>query len=273
MHIKIGIIGGSGFEDPELLTDARHETVSTPFGKPSDVLIHGNINGVPCVILSRHGRSHSLSPSQVPYRANIWALHQAGCTHILATTACGSLKEHIAPGEPVIIDQFINRTFKRETTFYDQTVGGPQGVCHMPMHTPFCAHTRQILLDVAAEQGLKHHASGTTVCIEGPAFSSRAESFMYKSWGADLVTMTTVPEVPLAKELGMCYASIALPTDYDCWHDEHESVSVDLVMKTFADNKPKVLALIKEAVKRVATADWTKTFGHNKQMVKTAVMC
>ncbi len=159
-------------------------------------------------------------PSLVNYRANIWALRLQGCTHVLATTACGSLREEIEPGHIVILDQFIDRTHKRKATFYDGKEGSPKGICHIQMDHPFCERTRDILIRCAKEVGLTCHDKGTTVTIEGPRFSSKAESNLFRSWSCDVVNMTTVPEVCLAKEAGLCYASIGLPTDYDCWKDE-----------------------------------------------------
>ncbi len=159
-------------------------------------------------------------PTNVNYRANIEALRLAGCTHIIATTACGSLKEEIHPGDVVFLDQFIDRTFKREPTFYDGKPGSKKGVCHMQMDKPFCEKTRSILIKAAQELKLNYFEKGTTVTIEGPRFSSKAESVLFCSWGGDVINMTTVPEVCLAKEAGICYASIGLPTDYDCWKDE-----------------------------------------------------
>ena len=162
----------------------------------------------------------------INYRACIWALKEEGCTHVLVTTACGSLQEHIHPGDVVIIDQFIDRTHKREQSFYggDSGIGLP-GICHMPMDLPFCERTRQILIQACKQEGIPCHERGVTVTIQGPRFSSKAESALFRSWGADLVNMTTVPEVCLAKEAGLCYASIALPTDYDCWREAGEPVS------------------------------------------------
>ena len=162
----------------------------------------------------------------INYRACIWALKEEGCTHVLVTTACGSLQEHIHPGDVVIIDQFIDRTHQREQSFYggDSGVGLP-GVCHMPMDLPFCERTRQVLIQACKQEGIACHERGVTVTIQGPRFSTKAESALFRSWGADLVNMTTVPEVCLAKEAGLCYASIALPTDYDCWREAGEPVS------------------------------------------------
>ena len=164
-------------------------------------------------------------PSDVNYRANVWALKEEGCTHIVVTTACGSLQERMVPGDIVILDQFIDRTHKRQATFYDGKPGSPPGICHLQMDRPFCEKTRQVLIKSCQELGYKFHNKGVMITIEGPRFSSKAESVMFQSWGADLINMTTVPEVCLAKEAGVCYAAIGLPTDYDCWKDTGEAVS------------------------------------------------
>lgn len=182
-------------------------------------------------MLSRHGRKHQLMPSQVNYRANIEALRLQGCTHVIVTTACGSLREEICPGDIVIMDQFIDRTYRRETTFYDGKDGSPGGICHIQMDRPFCTRTRSVLIQAAKDLGLRYHDSGTTVTIEGPRFSSKAESNMFRGWSCDIVNMTTVPEVCLAKEAGLCYASIGLATDYDCWKDEPVSEILPLGMQ------------------------------------------
>ncbi|KAI8423683.1 hypothetical protein MSG28_012718 [Choristoneura fumiferana] len=219
----IGIIGGSGFDDPALLEERTEHRESTPFGEPSDVLIEGRLRGVPCVLLARHGRKHQLQPSDVNYRANIWALRQRGCSHVLATTATGSLREHYRPGDLVVLNDYIDRTWGRKCTFYDRTEGGPRGVCHLPQRPAFCARARAALVAAARAREYAHHETGTAVVIQGPRFSSRAESLMHRQWGGDLVNMTTVPEVVLAKEAGLSYAALALVTDYDCWRDNETS--------------------------------------------------
>ncbi|XP_014065091.1 S-methyl-5'-thioadenosine phosphorylase isoform X1 [Salmo salar] len=224
MQIKIGIIGGSGLDDPDILEGRTEKYVDTPYGKPSDALIMGKIQNVECVLLARHGRQHTIMPTDVNYQANIWALREEGCTHLLVTTACGSLREEIQPGDIVIIDQFIDRTTKRAQTLYDGRPTSPPGVSHIPMAEPFCTRTREVLLEVARGLGVKCHPQGTVLTIEGPRFSSRAESLMFRQWGADVINMTSVPEVVLAKEAGLCYASIAMATDYDCWKEHEEAV-------------------------------------------------
>lgn len=273
--VKIAIIGGTGLDDPDILEERSEQQVTTPFGDPSDSLIHGKIKGIDCVLLSRHGRKHSINPSSINYRANIWALKEAGCTHVLATTACGSLQENIHPGDFVILDQFIDRTAGRKQTFYDGTCPSLTGVCHLPMVTPFCPSTRQILIDTAKAMGVPHHTLGTAITIEGPRFSSRAESHVWRSWGASIINMTTVPEVVLAKEAGLCYASVAMVTDYDCWRVDVEPdthVSVEGVMQIFAANVGKVKGLLLGAVPRIANQDWTTILDENKKLVKASTL-
>ena len=186
------------------------------------MLCHGMGGNVDKLHCTRHGRKHTVMPTNINYRANIYALKQEGCSHVIATTACGSLREEFRPGDFAILDQFIDRTTKRCSTLYDGAPTSPPGVCHIPMASPFCDHTRQILLAVAKDIGVSVHDHATMVTIEGPRFSSRAESMMFHSWGGDLINMTSVPEVVLAKEAALCYASIAMVTDYDCWRDSSE---------------------------------------------------
>uniref|UniRef100_A0A3Q2Q0C7 S-methyl-5'-thioadenosine phosphorylase n=1 Tax=Fundulus heteroclitus TaxID=8078 RepID=A0A3Q2Q0C7_FUNHE len=227
--------------------------------QPSDALILGKIKNVECVLLARHGRQHTIMPSNVNFRANIWALREEGCTHLVATTACGSLREEIQPGDIVIIDQFIDRTTKRHQTLYDGQPTSPPGVSHIPMAEPFCNKTRELLVEVARSLGVKCHVRGTMLTIEGPRFSSRAESLMFRQWGADVINMTTVPEVVLAKEAGLCYASIAMATDYDCWKEHEEVVCVDNVLKTMKENANKASSILLTAIPQISQMDWTQT--------------
>ncbi|KAM6972462.1 uncharacterized protein FYW47_004609 [Aplochiton taeniatus] len=259
VHIKIGIIGGSGLDDPDILEGRTERYVDTPYGKPSDALILGKIKNVECVLLARHGRQHTIMPTNVNYQANIWALREEGCTHVLVTTACGSLREEIQPGDIVIIDQFIDRTTKRAQTLFDGQPTSPPGVCHIPMADPFCAKTREVLVEVARTLGIKCHTRGTMITIEGPRFSSRAESLMYRQCGADVINMSTVPEVVLAKEAGLCYASIAMATDYDCWKEHEEVVCVDNVLKTMKENSNKASSLLLTVIPQICQMDWTAT--------------
>jgi len=257
MAIKIGIIGGTGLEDPDILESRTEKAVTTPFGKPSEVLVCGKIAGVDCVLLSRHGKTHSIAPTEINNRANIYALKQEGCTHILAGTACGSLQQQIAPGDLVFIDQFIDRTNGRGgLSFYDGSV--TSGVAHCMAADPFCAKLRAIFETTAKETGLSHHTKGTMVTIEGPRFSTRAESKMFRQWGGDVINMTTCPEVMLAKEAGIPYAACAMATDYDCWLDSEEAVSVEMVLKTLKDNAERAKKLFVNAVPAIAKADWSE---------------
>ena len=244
--VKIGIIGGSGLEDPKILKEQEEVESKTVFGKPSSVLMIGKIKGIEVVILSRHGKKHTFMPTNVPFQANIQALKDVGCTHIIATTACGSLREEIRPGDFVFIDQFIDRTTKRRSTFYEKDV-----VCHIPMAEPFCKNLRKLLFNQARDLGFSCHKKGTVVTIEGPRFSTRAESFMFRQWGADVVNMSTVPEAVLAREAGLHYAAIAMPTDYDCWKTGEKPVDAMMVVNTFKENVQKVQKLILETIPKI----------------------
>ncbi|KAM9167401.1 S-methyl-5'-thioadenosine phosphorylase [Mergus octosetaceus] len=265
----IGIIGGTGLDDPDILEGRTEKYVDTPYGKPSDALILGKIKNVSCVLLARHGRHHTIMPSNVNYRANIWALKEENCSHVLVTTACGSLREEIQPGDLIMIDQFIDRTTKRHYTLYDGQCSALPGVCHIPMAEPFCTKTREVLIEIAKKLGLQCHSKGTMITIEGPRFSSRAESLMFRSWGADVINMTTVPEVILAKEAGMSYASIAMATDYDCWKEHEETVSVDKVLKTLKENANKATSILLSAIPLIGSMEWTDTL----HTLKTTVQC
>jgi 5'-methylthioadenosine phosphorylase len=225
--VKIGIIGGSGLENPEILKDAKEVEVETKYGKPSSSLMTGSIEGIDVVILSRHGRRHEIMPTNVPNQANILALKDQGCTHILASSAAGSLKEEIKPGDFVLVDQFIDRTTKRKSTFFEK-----DHVCHIPMAEPFCKDMRDSLYESANELGMRAHEKGTVITIEGPRFSTRAESHLWRQWKADVINMSTVPECVLAREAGLCYAVVVMSTDYDCWK-EGETVDIQMVLKTF----------------------------------------
>ncbi|XP_059056217.1 S-methyl-5'-thioadenosine phosphorylase [Achroia grisella] len=270
--IKIGIIGGSGFDDPSLFENQIERELLTPFGKPSDVLIEGEIKGVSCVLLARHGRKHQYQPSDVNYRANIWALKEAGCSHVLATTATGSLIEEYKPGDLVILDDFIDRTWGRKCTFFDRTEGGPRGVCHLPMKPAFCERARQAMLKAARAKEYPCHEKGTAVVIQGPRFSSRAESLMFRQWGGHLVNMTTVPEVVLAKEAGLSYAAVALVTDYDCWRENECSVSVGEVLAMFSKNVRKAADVVIDAVQILAADTNLAYLDDHKELVSGAIM-
>ncbi len=241
--VVVGIIGGSGIDDPQIMSNPRKEKVHTPYGAPSDLVTIGEVKGVKTLIIPRHGLNHRINPTTVNYRANIWALKEMGATHILAPTACGSLRAEIKPGHLVFIDQFIDRTTRRISTFYEGNT-----VCHIPMAEPFCAATRNLLSQTAKSNKFFHHVKGTMLTVEGPRFSTKAESHMFRQWGADLVNMTTVPEVILAREAGICYAAIAMSTDYDCWHESEEPVSIEIILKIMTENAQKVKQLLLEVI-------------------------
>jgi 5'-methylthioadenosine phosphorylase len=247
---KIGIIGGSGLDNPDILEHAHDVSVNTVWGSPSAPLKTGQIAGVDVVLLGRHGRQHTIPPSQVNYRANVQALKDAGCTHILATTAVGSLREEIGRGDLVIIDQFIDFTKQRAMTFHESFA--PHHPVHAPMAEPFDVALRATLIAVCEEHGLVFHRSGTVVTIEGPRFSTRAESRMFRAWGADIINMSVATEAALANEAGIPYAAVAMSTDYDCWKTDEEPVSWEAVLKVFSDNAEKVTRLLVQAIPRVA---------------------
>ncbi|MDT8390992.1 MAG: S-methyl-5'-thioadenosine phosphorylase [Lentisphaeria bacterium] len=239
---KIGIIGGSGLDDPAILESSCDIHVNTPYGVPSCPLKCGTINGVDVVLLGRHGREHTLPPSQVNYRANIQALKTAGCTHILATTAVGSLREEIGRGDLVILDQFIDFTKRRESTFFDTFE--PHTPQHTPMAEPFDRGLRGLLINHCGALGIRFHKTGTVVTIEGPRFSTKAESTMFRLWGADVINMSIATEASLANEAGIPYAAVAMSTDYDCWKEDEEPVSWETVLAVFKANAEKVTRLL-----------------------------
>jgi 5'-methylthioadenosine phosphorylase len=245
---RIGVIGGSGLYNMEGLTNLVEEFVDTPFGKPSDALIHGVLDGVEMVFLPRHGRGHRLNPSEVPYRANIFALKQAGVDWIISVSAVGSLREEIVPGHVVVVDQFIDRTKNRAATFFEKGI-----VAHVSFGDPVCSALRQYLVEAADETGATHHDGGTYVCMEGPVFSTRAESELYRSWGASVIGMTNLPEAKLAREAEISYATLAMATDYDCWHMGHDEVSVEAVLAVVKQNVEMAQKIIRTAVGKIAS--------------------
>jgi len=247
--IRIGIIGGSGLENPEILQHFEEKHVETPYGTPSSSLIFGSLNKTEIIILSRHGRFHTITPSKVNNRANIFALKEAGCTHIIASTACGSLREDICRGDLVIPDQFIDFTRHRDITFFDEFKPGSMN--HTPMADPFDRDLRNLIISTAGDLNIKIHDRGTLVTIEGPRFSTRAESKMFRLWGADIINMSVAPEVILANELSIPYAAIAMSTDYDCWKEDETPVSWEAVIDVFNRNVSIVLRLITEVIGRV----------------------
>jgi len=235
--VKVGIIGGSGLDDPEILDNAEIMNVETPYGEPSSALSVGQIKGVDVVLIARHGEKHQFSPTQVNYRANIQALKNQGVTHVIATTACGSLKAEIDRGHFVIIDQFIDFTKHRKITFHDSF---ENGAVHTPMAEPFDSGLRQTLYAAAKELGYATHYGGTVITIEGPRFSTKAESKMFRLWGGDVINMSVATEAMLANEAGIPYAVVAMSTDYDCWKEDEEPVSWEEILEVFHQNADRV---------------------------------
>jgi 5'-methylthioadenosine phosphorylase len=245
----IGIIGGSGLDDPAILKESRDLDIATPWGRPSSPLREGLIAGRRVVLLARHGRQHTIPPTQVNSRANIDALIQAGCTHVVATTAVGSLREDIGRGDLALLDQFIDFTRRRDVTFFESFAPGEMK--HTPMADPFSAELRAAVLSTCRELGVPIHATATVVTIEGPRFSTRAESRMFRAWGADVINMSIAPECILANERGIPYAAIAMSTDYDCWKQDEEPVTWEAVLATFHANADKVKRILVALVPRV----------------------
>ena len=239
--LKIGIIGGSGLDDPDFIQNADEIKVDTPFGEPSSTLMTGKIGDAEAVIIARHGKKHQLSPTQVNYRANIQALKSQGVTHIVATTACGSLRTAIGRGDFILPDQFIDFTRHRKITFFDSF---DQGAKHTPMAEPFDADLRQALLATSKNLGYKIHDGGTVVTIEGPRFSTKAESRMFRIWGGDIINMSVAPEAILANEAGIPYAAVAMSTDYDCWKEDEVPVSWEEILAVFNKNADRVKKLL-----------------------------
>ncbi|MBW1838024.1 MAG: S-methyl-5'-thioadenosine phosphorylase [Deltaproteobacteria bacterium] len=246
--VKVGIIGGSGLDDPKIFQEADEVSIDTPYGKPSSNLTIGQIGGVEVILLARHGKNHQYSPTDVNYRANIHALKEQGVTHIIATTACGSLKEEINRGHFVIVDQFIDFTRHRDITFFDSFEDGAK---HTPMSDPFDAGLREVLYETSKELGLISHNGGTVITIEGPRFSTKAESKMFRMWGADVINMSVAPEVILANEAGIPYAAIAMSTDYDCWKEDEQPVSWEEIMEVFDRNSDKVKQLLANVILKI----------------------
>ncbi len=244
---KIAVIGGTGLYEVEGLTDFREVSIETPYGKPSDCIVLGNLSGVSVAFLPRHGRGHRIMPTEIPSRANIWALKTLGVEHVLAINSVGSFKEEIKPGDLVIPNQLIDRTSQRANTFFGQGV-----VAHIQFADPFCPALRKVIIGAAQEAGATVHPMGTYVVMEGPAFSTRAESRLHQSWGADVIGMTALPEAKLAREAEICYTIIAMATDYDSWHEAKEVVSVNTILTTLRNNVELSKRIIKLAVGRVA---------------------
>jgi 5'-methylthioadenosine phosphorylase len=246
---RVGLVGGSGVYDLGAMTGLREEKVETPFGPPSDAFFLGTLDGVAVAFLSRHGRGHRISPTEINYRANICGFKMLGCDALLSASACGSLQERYPPRHAVIPDQFIDRTRHRKDTFFE---GGVVG--HAALADPVCRSLAAALEEGAREGGLTVHRGGTYVCMEGPQFSTRAESNLYRAWGADIIGMTNLTEARLAREAEICYASLALVTDYDCWREATEDVSVEAILAIFGENAAAARRALAEAVRRVDPA-------------------
>jgi 5'-methylthioadenosine phosphorylase len=249
-QVQIGIIGGSGLYQMSEFTNTREVEIDTPFGKPSDAFIIGELNGVTVAFLPRHGRGHKLTPTELPFRANIYAMKKLGVEYILSVSAVGSLQEKYAPTDMVIPDQFFDRTRARaqESTFFGRGIVG-----HVTFAHPVCDELGDILEESCKTvEGLKIHRGGTYICMEGPAFSTKAESNVYRQWGMDIIGMTNLQEAKLAREAEIAYATLALVTDYDCWHEDHDSVSVEMVIEYLNKNVRNSQLVLKEAVRRVA---------------------
>jgi 5'-methylthioadenosine phosphorylase len=246
---KIGVIGGSGLYKMEALKDVEEVQVDTPFGSPSDALIVGTLSGTSVAFLARHGRNHHLMPSELPFRANIYAMKQLGVEYLISASAVGSLKEEAKPLDMVVPDQFIDRTKNRVSTFFGEGI-----VAHIAFADPVCNQLAKVLADAVASLELPDvtlHRGGTYVCMEGPAFSTKAESHLYRSWGATVIGMTNLPEAKLAREAEISYATLALVTDYDCWHPDHDSVTVEMVIGNLQRNATNAQKVIQETVRRL----------------------
>ncbi|REJ59857.1 MAG: S-methyl-5'-thioadenosine phosphorylase [Microcystis aeruginosa Ma_QC_B_20070730_S2] len=248
--VKIGIIGGSGLYKMDALKDVREVSLDTPFGSPSDALILGTLDGTEVAFLARHGRGHHFLPTELPFRANIHALKQLGVEYIISASAVGSLKAEVKPLDLVIPDQFIDRTKERIATFFGEGI-----VAHVAFGDPICPQLANILGDAVASLNLPEvtlHRGGTYICMEGPAFSTKAESNLYRSWGATVIGMTNLTEAKLAREAEIAYATLALVTDYDCWHPDHDHVTVEMVIENLHHNAINAQKVIQETVRRLA---------------------
>ena len=242
----VGVLGGSGVYEIDGLEDVRWQRVHSPFGEPSDELCFGTLDGQQMIFLPRHGRGHRVPPSELNYRANIDALKRSGATEIVSVSAVGSLKEELAPGTFVIVDQFVDRTFARVKSFF-----GTGMVAHVSLADPVCRRLGDHIAAAAADAGIEAVRGGTYLAMEGPQFSTRAESNLYRSWGLDVIGMTNMPEAKLAREAELCYATVAMVTDYDCWHDAHDDVTVEALIQVLHDNADKARALIRAVAPRL----------------------
>ena len=243
---EIGIIGGTGLYQMDGFTDVREGAVATPFGPPSDSLIVGSLEGRRVAFLPRHGRGHRILPHELNFRANMFAMKKLGVEWILSVSAVGSLKERYEPRHVVVPDQFIDRTQQRKSTFFGNGL-----VAHVAFADPFCQNLSKVMAEACVEAGATHHVGGTYVCMEGPQFSTLAESELYRSWGADLIGMTNLPEAKLAREAEICYSTLAMVTDYDCWHPDHDAVTAEQIMGVLGRNAETARKVLRAAVRRL----------------------
>lgn len=250
----IGIIGGSGVYDIEGLTNKRWERVNSPFGETSDELLFGELDGQQMVFLPRHGRGHLIPPSEINFRANIDALKRAGVTDVISVSAVGSLRENLRPGMFVIVDQFIDRTFAREKSFFSTGL-----VAHVSMAHPVCSRLGDHIEVAARETGIEVARGGTYLVMEGPQFSSLAESELYRSWNCDVIGMTNMPEAKLAREAELCYATVAMVTDFDCWHPNHDDVTVEAIVKVLLTNADNARSMVRKVAPRIHSDATAKT--------------
>ena len=264
-QVNIGIVGGSGLYQMPELENVRELNVNTPFGKPSDAFIIGELEGVTVAFLPRHARGHKFLPTEVPYRANIYAMKMLGVEYILSVSAVGSLQEQYAPTDMVIPDQFFDRTRARakESTFFGEGIVG-----HVTFAHPVCDELGDILEESCKTVGVKVHRGGTYLCMEGPAFSTRAESNVYRQWGMDIIGMTNLQEAKLAREAEIAYATLALVTDYDCWHEDHDAVTIDIVVEYLNKNVRNAQLILKDAVRKVAAKQTPNQF---RDAIKNAI--
>ncbi len=247
--IKIGVLGGSGLYEIEGLEEVKSTSLATPFGAPSDDFTSGKLDGTEVVFLPRHGKGHRISPSEINYRANVWGMKSLGVTHLLSVSAVGSMRLDVEPGHFVVIDQFLDRTRHRRDTFFEGGV-----VAHVMFADPVCPVVRKVLLEACGQTGVTAHDGGTYVCMEGPQFSTRAESKTYRGWGVDVIGMTNLTEAKLAREAELCYATVAMSTDYDCWHEGHDDVTVEAILEVMARNVGNARSVIRHAVPAMAAA-------------------
>ncbi|MBF0279210.1 MAG: S-methyl-5'-thioadenosine phosphorylase [SAR324 cluster bacterium] len=242
--MKVGVIGGSGLYNLPGITNVNEEKITTPFGEASDLFISGTLHDIPVVFLPRHGKGHRITPTEIPFRANIWGMKKLGVTHLISVSAVGSLKEEIVPGHIVLPDQFIDRTRQRVSTFFGNGIVG-----HVQFGDPVCQNLLKYVAKASKTVGASFHQGGTYICMEGPAFSTRAESNLYRSWGASVIGMTNIQEAKLAREAEMCFSTIALATDYDCWHQSEEEVTVDQILQVMHNNIETSKKILSETLK------------------------